>query len=295
MVFKPTPCATRWEGIAASFWVLLLDLLLIVWAVRRPSDTLKFILIVMVVASVPVVVHLLYRTWAAFTLEYWVDRNAITMRWANYRQIIPLPSIARIVEGRDLAIGPPGILEWPVPYLRTIVVPGGRLQLCATRPTSECLLLDTPAGVFALSPAQPQAFLDLVQERYQMGPALSLKPALTRQSGLDRLVPSDRLGAWLFGLGLLGVLMLFGVLMISFPDLPDVLTVRYNSAGLPEEIREKSALFRLPIIGLLAWGINGVGGLILLARRQLLGAYMLWGGAIVVQVFTLLALVSLIT
>jgi len=295
MVFKPSPCATRWEGIAASFWVFLLDLLLIVWAIRRPSDTLKFILIVVVVASVPVFVHLLYRTWAAFSLEYWVDRNAITVRWANYRQTIPLSSIARIVEGRDLAIGPPGILEWPAPYLRTIVVPGGRLHLCATRPTSECLLLDTPAGVFALTPAQPQAFLDGVQERYKMGPALIMQPTLTRHSGLDRILPADRLGAWLLGLGLLGVLILYGVLMISFPDLPDVLTVRYNSAGLPEEIGQKAALFRLPLIGLLAWGINGVAGLLLLARRQLLGAYMLWGGAIVVQIFSLLALVSLIT
>lgn len=295
MVFKPTPCTTRWEGAAASLWILLLDLLLIVWAVRRPSDTLKFILIVVVVASIPVFAHLLYRTWAALTLEYWVDRNAVTVRWANLRQTIPIGSITRIVEGRDLAIGRPGILEWPAPYMRTIVVPGTKIQLCATRPPSECLLLDTPAGVFVLSPSQPQAFLDTLQERYQMGPTQLLLPMRARQSALDRVVPSDQLGAWLLGLGLLGVLILFGVLMVSFPDLPDVLTVRYNSAGLPEEIREKSALFRLPIIGLLAWGINGVVGLILLAHRQLLGAYMLWGGAIVVQIFSLLALVSLIT
>jgi hypothetical protein len=34
--------------------------------------------------------------------------------------------------------------------------------------------------------------------------------------------------------------------MISFPNLPDVLTVRYNSAGLPEEIREKTRSFVCP-------------------------------------------------
>ena len=208
MVYKPTPCTTRWEGAAACLWILLLDLLLIVWAVRRPSDTLKFILIVVVVASIPVFVHLLYRTWAALTLEYWVDRNAVTVRWANMRQTIPLGSISRIVEGRDLAIGRPGILEWPAPYMRTVVVPGATIQLCATRPPGECLLMDTPTGVFALSPAQPQAFLDTVQERYKMGPTQLLLPVRTRQSALDRISAVRSIGSLAIGIGLLGVLIL---------------------------------------------------------------------------------------
>ena len=54
MVFKPPPCPTRWEGLAASFWIVLIDLLLIVWAIRRPADMLKFLLVVIVVGSLPV-------------------------------------------------------------------------------------------------------------------------------------------------------------------------------------------------------------------------------------------------
>ena len=65
--------------------------------------------------------------------------------------------------------------------------------------------------------------------------------------------------------------------------------------GLPEEIREKTALFRLLVIGLLAWGVNAAGGLWLAHQRHRIGAHMLWGGAIVVQGFLLLALISLIT
>lgn len=294
MVFKPPPCPTRWEGLAASFWIVLIDLLLVVWAIRRPADMLKFLLVVVVVVSLPLLAHLLLRTWAAFTLEYWVDRNAVTVRWAHLRQIIPLPAIAHIVTDQDLPIGKPGLLNWPAPYLRS-VGPDRSIQLFAARPPAECVLFETSAGIFALSPAEPQAMIDAVQERYAMGPSQVLAPARVRAGRLDRLLPAERLGIWLLAGGLLGVLILFGVLMISFPNLPDVLTVRYNSAGLPEEIREKGALYRLPIIGLLAWGMNGVVGLILLARRQAMAAYMLWSGAIVVQVFSLLALVSLIT
>ncbi len=294
MVFKPPPCPTRWEGLAASFWIVLIDLLLVVWAIRRPADMLKFLLVVVVVGSLPVLAHLLLRTWAAFTLEYWVDRNAITVRWAYLRQIIPLPSIVHIDADHDLPIGKPRPLNWPAPYLRN-VGHDQSIQMFATRPPAQGVLFDTADGTFVLSPVDPQAMIETVQERYAMGPSLVLAPARVRAGRLNRLLPSDRLGVWLLVGGLLGVLILFGVLMISFPNLPDVLTVRYNSAGLPEEIREKGALYRLPIIGLLAWGINGIAGLVLMARRQAMAAYMLWSGAVVVQIFSLLALVSLIT
>jgi hypothetical protein len=294
MVFKPLPCPSRWEGLATSFWIVLLDLLLIVWAVRRPADTLKFLLVVVVVGSLPLLAHLLLRTWAAFTLEYWVDRNAVTVRWGYMRQIIPLPGVAQISLGQDLPVGNPGFLHWPAPYLRS-VGSDDTLQLFATRPPEECVLIETADSLYALSPADPQAMIASVQERYAMGPSQVLAPARLRATRLERILPADRLGQWLLVGGLLGVLVLFGVVMISFPNLPEVLTVRYNSAGLPEEIREKGALYRLPIIGLLAWSINGAGGLFLMSQRQLVAAYMLWSGALVVQIFSLLALVSLIT
>ncbi len=294
MIFKPQPCPTRWEGLAAGVWIVLIDLLLVVWAMRRPADMLKFLLVVVVVASLPLLVHLLLRTWAAFSLEYWVDRNAITVRWAHMRQIIPLPAVTQMSLGEDLPIRRPNLLEWPAPFLRNVGA-DEQIHLLATRPPADCILVDTHDGLFALSPADPQAMLAVIQERYAMGPSQVLAQARLRTSRLARILPADRLGAWLLLGGLLGALILFGVLMISFPNLPDVLTVRYNSAGLPEEIREKGALYRLPVIGLLAWGINGIVGLFLLARRQVMAAYMLWSGALVVQAFSLLALVSLIT
>jgi len=73
------------------------------------------------------------------------------------------------------------------------------------------------------------------------------------------------------------------------------LTVRYNSAGLPEEVREKSVLFRLPLISLLVWLLNGGIGILLRYNKHQVGAYMLWAGAIVVDVFMFLSVVSLIT
>jgi uncharacterized membrane protein len=82
--------------------------------------------------------------------------------------------------------------------------------------------------------------------------------------------------------------------MIQYPSLPDLLVFHYNSDGIPDSIRAKNSLFMLPIIGLLAFLINGAGGVWMAYRQQRLGAYLLWGGTLTVQLLVLLALLSLI-
>jgi hypothetical protein len=114
-----------------------------------------------------------------------------------------------------------------------------------------------------------------------------------RETFYDRLFGQDATGALLVGLGLAGVLVLFGVLMLNFPDLPDVLAFHYNSEGLPDVVRGKGALFLLPSIGLLAWLANSLWGAWMALHEQRTGAYMLWGGTLVVQFFSFLALNSL--
>ena len=70
MVFKPVPCKTRREGVMVCCWIILIDLLLMVWLFHRPTDRVRFVLLLLIVASVPLFLHLLYRTWSLYTLEY---------------------------------------------------------------------------------------------------------------------------------------------------------------------------------------------------------------------------------
>ena len=51
MVFRPLTCRTRWEGVAVTVWLILIDLLLLIWMWRRPIDWMKFGLIVLMVAQ----------------------------------------------------------------------------------------------------------------------------------------------------------------------------------------------------------------------------------------------------
>jgi len=294
MTFRPWDCRTRWEGLIVAFWIVLIDLLLLIWMDRRPVDWLKFALILVAVASLPLLGYVLFRTWAAFSLEYWIDRNAVTVHWASLRQVIPLQSVQRIIRGGLPSLTPMPWTQWPAPDIGPTRSLGlANIQMLATRPLEECLLLDTGETVFALSPRDADDFLEALQARYRLGPVAT--PALERMHSTlwQRLFGEDYLGPILLALGLVGTLLLFGILMVRFPNLPDAMAFHYNSQGLPDVVREKTALFLLPAMGLMAWLINGVWGLWMAYRQQRTGAYMLWGGALIVQICSYMALISL--
>lgn len=269
----------------------MIDLLLLIWLVRRPVDWIQFALLAALLLSLPLLVHLVYRTWSAFSLEYWVDRNAITIYWAGIRQIVPLTSIERMIQGQVQDLGKAGWHHWPAPHMR----PGRtlgllNLTLYATRPLTDCLLVDTGDRVFAISPQRQDEFLEMVQDRFRLGPARNLEVEQIRPFWWRNLIQVDLPGGILLLAGMVGTLVLFGLVMTRFPDLPGNLAFSYHSDGSPNVVREKSALFLLPIIGLLSWLVNGVWGAWMSTRDQQTGAYLLWGGSIAVQVVTFLAL-----
>lgn len=327
MLFKPSEAHERWEGLVVCLWIVIVDLLLVQWISQRETDWVLFTLVFVLVASIVLLAHLAYRTWAAFTLEYWVDRNALTVRWADVRQQIPLVAIQRILVGAE-SVEAPALRNWPATWVSTPDAapaspsspnagnggnggnagnggahaplqpqtedsPGAQLLL-ATRAPADCLVLETGARSFLLSPAATESFIEALQERVRMGPASSTPFLFERRYDPVRPLTADRLGLGLLLAGLVGGLLLLGALMIRFPSLPDALAVRYTAEGMPEQVREKATLFLLPAIGLLAWLVNGVWGLILAARGQREGSWLLWGGTLLVQLCAFLALAGLI-
>lgn len=295
MVFKPTPDSARWEGVAACTWLAVTQIMLLNWIATRPTDGLRFLLIALLLASIPLLVHLLHRTWIAFTLEYWLDRNALTVAWADVRQTIPLAGLKRLIAGGMADPSPRRLHHWPAWYVRPTQAPGlGEVSALATEPMPACILLDTGAGAVAVSPQRAPEFVAALQDYLRLGPVANVAPARYRRFDWHKLVSADRLGIMLLGAGLAGCVLLFGALMVRYPFLPDVMAVRYGPGGIPEQAREKGVLFLLPIIGLLAWLVNGVWGLLMSAREQKTGAYLLWTGTLIVQLFSFLALAALI-
>jgi hypothetical protein len=296
MTFKAHPCQDRWFGLLAIAALLLLDLGAIRLVMSRPVDGISFLLALWVLGSLLAAVYVGYRTLGAFTLEYWVDRDAVTLVWGPTRQIVPIGSIEQIAIGTQAqALTQPKPWHWPCRERRRVRCDRGLdiVNAYATRPLAEQVLLETGGENFSLSPVDPDGFVAAVQECYALGPARVLQTQIQRPPVWTWPLWRDRVALALIGAGLLGVLLMFGVLCFRFPGLSSDLPLHFDVNGVADRIESKAGLFALPVIGLLTWGVNLIAGIVLYRRVQRGAAYLLWGGAVAVIGIAGLALFNL--
>lgn len=296
MTFKPHACPDRWYGLLAIAGLLLLDLVLVRLVVSRPVDGISFFVVLWVLGSLLAAVYIGYRTLGALTLEYWVDRDAVTLVWGLTRQIVPVGSIERIMIGTQAqALTQPRFWHWPCRERRRVTCDRGLdiVNAYATRPLGEQVILETGGENYSLTPLDPDNFVDALQKCYALGPARQLQAHIERPPVWTWPLWRDRAALALIGAGLLGVLLMFGVLCVRFPYLSSDLPLHFDVNGIPDRIASKSGLFALPIIGLVTWGFNLIAGIVLYRRMQRGAAYLLWGGAVIVEGIAGLALLTL--
>jgi hypothetical protein len=295
MTFKPFPRHDRWYALLIIPGLIALDVLAVRRVLERPVDGVSFLLSLWVLASLLILVYLAYRIVGAFTLEYWVDRDAVTLIWGPTRQIVPIGQIRRIQRGAaDPPKTPPRPWHWPCPDRRRVRCAGlGMVNAYATRPLTEQIILVTGEESYGISPADPEGLLAALQARYALGAARPRQAELVRPPLWTWPLWRDRSALFLIGVGLLGLLVLFGALCFRFPLLSSDLPLHFDVSGLPDRIAPKTGLFALPIIGLVTWALNLAMGIGIYRRAQRHGAYLVWGGAVIVQGIAGLALFNL--
>jgi hypothetical protein len=295
MSFKPLACSDRWYGILAMLGLVLVDAAMAFAILHRPVDGLSFLLGLWILISLLIFVYLGYRTLGAFTLEYWVDRDLVTLVWGPTRQTVPVGQIQRVlVGGGSSQVRNAKPWHWPCPDRRRLVCSDlGIVNSYATQPLDRQLILVTSGESYGLSPADPSRFMNALQERYALGVGRALQPEMRRPPVWTWPLWRDRMALFLIAAGLLGLLLMFGMLCFRFPALSSDLPLHFDVSGIPDRIAPKSGLFALPLIGLIAWVFNLVVGIWLYGRVQQGAAYLLWGGAVLVQFFAGLALFNL--
>jgi hypothetical protein len=295
MTFKSLRSSDRWSGLLAIFVLLCLDFVLVKRIMGREVDGISFLLALIVLASPLAIIYIGYRTVGAFTLEYWVSRDAVTLVWGATRQVVPITTIERILIAPQIhAATAPSPWHWPCPDRRRLRSPEvGVITSYATRPLAEQIVLVTPGESYGLSPVDAQGFLRALQQRYAFGAARLLEPELQRPPAWTWPLWRDRTALILIGAGLLGVLLMFGYLSFRFPFLSSDLPLHFDVSGLPDRIAPKAELFGLAVIGLVTWLFNTATGIWLYRRVQQGAAYLLWGGAMAVQAIAGLALFNL--
>jgi hypothetical protein len=292
VTFKPFPSPDRWQGLAAILAVILIDVLFIWLVFKRPVDGLSFLLGLWVLASLLALIYLGFRSVGIFTLQYWVDRDAVTLVWGPTRQIVPLGEIQcvqRNLAGRQH--GQPKRWHWPCPHRRRFWCEGlGMVNSYATRPLEEQLVLVTSEESYGISPANPEAFLGALQARYALGVARPLRAELQRPPLWTWRLWRDSSALFLIATGLLAVLLMFGIFCFRLPTLSSDLPLHFDIDGLPDRIVPKTGLVVLPTIGLVTWSVNLIAGIWIYRKVQRQGAYLLWGGAVIVQIIAGFAL-----
>ena len=295
MSFKPIPCADRWYGLLAILGLIVLDALLVRILIARPVDGLSFLMALIVLGSLLAIFYLSYRIRGAFNLEYWVDRNGITLVWGPTRQIVPMGQIQRVVPSPKVApLDTASSWHWPCSNRRRMRTEMfGTVNAYGTVPLGEQIILVTGGENYSISPQDPQAFLRALQERFALGANRTLDPELRRPPIWTWPLWRDRVALLLIGAGLLGVLVMFGALSFRYPGLSADLPLHFDVTGLPDRISPKSELFTLPLMGLAVWLFNTGAGVWLYRRVQRGAAYLLWFGALAMQGIAGLALFNL--
>jgi len=295
MTFKPQLSLQRWYGLLVMLGLAGLDVLVVKQILGRPVDGLSFVLALWVFGSLLILVYLGYRTFGAFTMEYWVDRDGVTLVWGPTRQTVPMGQIERVQRGaHTVPVGWSRLWHWPCPERRRLLSSElGIVNSYATRPLPQQVILVTSGESYGVTPSDVQGFLDALQTRHALGPGRPVQATLRRPPLWTWSLWRDRGALVLVGLGLLGLLVMFGALCFRFPTLSPDLPLHFDVNGLPDRIAAKSGLFALPVIGLVAWSFNLAAGIWLYRHVQRGAAYLLWGGALAVEAIAGLALLNL--
>lgn len=313
MIFKPAPSTDGRRALLAALLLLLLDFVVAIIMAARPVGGSTFLLLLVALALWLPIGYVLWRAWFCLSLSYWIDRNAITLAWGPIRQVIPIGdvrevrrgvSVAAMLHDVRLAQGPNGQIDQPAraiaerwPALARFVaygpdlgtrrlLRGVKVYSLASRPLPEQLLLFTGRGVFGISPADPDRFLDTLQQQHQLGPTRLLANQRHWPRWMRFPLWQDRFLLGLLIAGFLGTLLLLGIALSRFSALPFALPQWDNL--------DRRMIFLFPIFGLAVWLINGVWGL-LVYERQRVAAGLLWGGTLVAQAAALIALWSITT
>lgn len=295
MEWRIQPRLGNWVGGGIIAWLLLLDALMVWVATQLPVSGLTFVLGLLALATLPVVALVVYWLIGLNRAAYWLDRNALTIRWGVVQQIIPLSSIRQVLHGSEIA----GKVRrfrggrWPGYWVGHAQVDEvGTTLFYASGGLDLQLVVVTPALAYAISPTDITGFVEAFEQRQKMGPTQEVAQASIRPEVLDWSLWSDRLAIGLLSAAVVACLLLFGYACLRFPDLAPRVALHFNAAGVPDRFGPRAQVFFLPMIGLLSLGANLVFGLPMYLRDRV-GTYLLWGGALVVQAMVWVAAVGI--
>lgn len=283
-------------GLGLMLIIILIDAGLIWVATERPLTIGTFILGLAVFTSLFLLALIGYWLYGLSRSKYLLDRNALVIRWGAVEQTIPIPQIQRVLTGEEVS----GHVRfyggmWPGHWVGYGALPGlGQTLFYATVPPKEQVFIVTPGLSYGISPADRDNFLASLRKRLEMGPTQLVEQGSRLPGFVHWKIWRDRLGLGMLLASFVLLLSLVGLLCFYFPALPRLVPLHFGASGAPDRLGERDDIFILPLIGLLTFLFNGTLGA-LAYRREKMVSYLLWGGALLVQLLAWKAAIGILT
>ena len=294
MHFQPYPTRSGFVslGIALISAAIAVFLITLLPQQNNLPDVFKLLLGVFVMLGLTSTA--LYWTQIAFRLDYHLNRNGLAIQWGFAQQLIPFESIKNIIPGQELSTSTTfkGINIAGLRFGWGELAGYGAIKFYTTATLANSLLIVTPGQSYVISPRQPGKFLHAWQARQSLGPTQTWPAGIRRNWPLNTPLLADPLTWRLLGLAALTCLALFGYLSLTFPELPRQLPIQFDISG-QARMADKSILFAFPGLGLFIMILNAILGS-LIYRYEKVGAYLLWGSAIAMQVCLWVAVLTIV-
>jgi hypothetical protein len=231
-----------------------------------------------------------YWTWGCYSLSYVVDRNALTLRWAGLRQVIPLTSIERLVPGQEGDDPRVSGVDWPGHHVGRAELPdfGEVLFYSAHRDAADILYVQTPAVTYAISVPDQVFFAQTIQSNQERGPLSEPRQALHRWGISSQSFWQDPLALALSGALVAAFVALLAYVLQIYPGLAETLQLRFPSLEGIIRLRDKEALLDIPRSGAGLVAVNLLIGFVVHSWERML-TYVLLVAGIGVQVMLLVA------
>ncbi|MCG3208858.1 MAG: hypothetical protein FOGNACKC_02471 [Anaerolineae bacterium] len=294
MTFQPYPTRAGWIALAAGLVLATVAILMLNIVLDPPGPPQFFQAVVAFLVALGLALMAIYWAIAGLTLRYHLNRNGIVIQWGVAQQFIPFEHIIKIVPGHTLSDLPTfrGVNFIGLRFGRG-ELPGFRLlRFRSTALVGHSLLVITDRASYVISPQQPEAFIKAWQARQSLGPTQDWPEGISRRWPFDTPLFNDALALWLIGLSAALLLVLLGLISLTYSALPAALPIHFDSLGRADRIAPKLFLFTLPVAGAIVWVVNLVFGGILYRREQI-GAYLLWGSTIVTMICLWVALFTI--
>lgn len=234
-----------------------------------------------------------YRVAAALTLAYGVDRNGFYIFWMGNRAIVPLAQIESIDSGASVA-DKAGLAQRIAYYYGRIPMPGGRTaHRFSTVPTAQALILHAAGESYIISPDSADSFVQELEQRRRLGAIQQLTSGVEAGRTFFYAFWDDLVvrRALMIAIGL--SLALVGWLAAMYPDLPALIDLRADAAGVAAALRPRHQVLFLPLAAIVTLLINAGFGLSLYGRTPA-GARMLQIASAVIQLLFAVAVLTIV-